>query len=276
MKNIDPRYSHDEIGKGKNPLAHFWRCFFKDFCIIFFGAGSLVLGVIVFPILHLVLWNKVKFKKAAMAFTSLTFRFFVLFMEAGGLIRLKVYGKEKLKKINSCIVIANHPSMLDMVFLISLIKNTDCIVRGNLTKTPLRFVIRQLYIVNTLGAEEMIELSKESLATGTNILIFPEGTRTPRHGLNPYKRGAAHIALQAKSDIIPVYIGGNDKYGLGKNDPFFSFNPYEKHRYNLYVLDKIPIKEFLNEEEQIASRRLTSRMHDVIADAAKKIDGRIL
>ncbi|MBO4403966.1 MAG: 1-acyl-sn-glycerol-3-phosphate acyltransferase [Treponema sp.] len=276
MKTIDPKYSHAELPRAKNPLLHFYKCFMKIFCIFFFGTGGFLLGLLVFPVFKIIFIKRKTFKKAAMAFTSATFRFFIVIMRLTGCLRLKIEGREKLKELKSCIIVANHPSLLDVVFLISIIKNADCIVRGGLTKTPLVFVIKHLYIVNTLGTEEMMELSKASLDTGTNLIIFPEGTRTPRHGLNPYKRGAARIALRTKSDIVPVYIGGNDKYGLGKHDPLFSFNPTEIYRYHIKVLDKIPISDFADEEEQIAARHLTDRIHTQIAEAALKTDGKIL
>lgn len=276
MKTTDPRYSHSEITRVKNPFLYFYRCCAKILCIVVFGAGGLLLGMAVFPLLKLIFWKKTAFKKAAMTFTSFTFRFFILFMRITRCIKLSVEGKEKLRNLKSCIIVANHPSLLDVVFIIAFVKNADCIVRGGLTRTPLIFIIRQLYIVNTLDTEEMMELSEKSLAEGTNLIIFPEGTRTPRHGTNPFKRGASHIALRTKSDIIPLYIGGNDKYGLGKHDPLFSYNPDEIYRYTITVLDRIPSAEFSHLEEQIASRHLTKMMHEKIAEEALKKDGRVL
>lgn len=264
MKQIDSKYDHSELPFPKNPLLHFYRCLFKCASIIFFAAGGMFLGTIVFPLIFLVSWNKKVFKRRARAFVSITFRHFIFALRCLSLIDLNVENKEALKNLKSTVVIANHPSLLDFVILVSLIKNADCIVRGSLVKTPFVFVIKYLYLVNTLGSDEMFLLAEKTLKDGSNLIVFPEGTRTPRHGKNPFKRGAGHIAYKSKKDILPVYIGGGDKYGLGKHDPFFSFIPDSKIIYNLKVLDKIQIEKYTNLEEQIASRRITEDLQNLL------------
>lgn len=270
------RYSHDDLPPVKNRAFYIYGCLVKLFFYAFFGVGSVALGIVVFPIERLLFHPKEKFQKIARATVSVSFRFFITVLRLIGGVRVNVPDKEKFRNLKSKIIIANHPSMLDIVFIISLVPNADCIVRGSLAKSVYASVIRQLYIVNTLGNEEMLELSKESLATGMNLVVFPEGTRTPRHGTNSYKKGAARIALFANCDVQPVYIGGNDKYGLGKHDAFLSFSRAGPYRYDIYLLPQIDIADYANLEPQIAAKRITQKMHEVIAEAAKEIDGRVV
>ena len=270
----DWRYSAADLPPAKNKLLYAYRCFMKLFMHVFFGVGSIILAVVVFPLMRVFIHPKARFKTAARHFVTLTFKMFTGLMRVTGTIRMSVDNPQVLKDLQSHIVVANHPSKLDVVFLISLIPNADCIVRGSLTKTVLAGVIRQLYIVNSKGTEEMMELSKASLDTGTNLIVFPEGTRTPRHGTNPYKRGAAQIALKTGHDILPVYIGGNDKYGLGKHDKIWSYNKTERYHYDIHVLDEIKIADYAGLESGIAARRLTEAMHTAIATAAKERDGK--
>ncbi|MBO6176283.1 MAG: 1-acyl-sn-glycerol-3-phosphate acyltransferase [Treponema sp.] len=271
MKTIDPKYEHSELPKPKNLLLHFYRCLGKCTAIIYFTIGGMILGSIVFPLIFLISWNKKIFKRRAQSFISMTFRHFTFMLRLLQLMELHVEGRETLKNLKSTIVVANHPSLLDVVILISLIRNADCIVRGSLVHTPFVFVIKYLYLVNTLGSEEMFSLADKSLSDGTNLIIFPEGTRTPRHGTNSYKRGAGHIAYKSKKNILPVYIGGTDKYGLGKHDPYFSFLPDSKLVYTIKVLETVSIDKYSRLEEQIAARRITEDIKQIL-DKAKEED----
>jgi 1-acyl-sn-glycerol-3-phosphate acyltransferase len=276
-KNIPAdRYCADDLPPIRNFLLYTYRVLIKLFLYIFFGTGSAVLAVIVFPLIKLFVHPRKKFQTTARAVVSQTFRFFLSLMRCLGVIRFHVENGEQIRSLKSKIIVANHPSIIDVVFIISLVPNADCIVRGSLAKTILAGVIRQLYIVNSLDYKEMVDFSKKSLNSGTNLIIFPEGTRTPRHGTNSYKKGAARIALDTGCNIQPLYIGGNDKYGLGKYDAFFSYNHTERYFYEIHLLPEIKTADYLHMEPQIAAKRLTDKIHKEIADAAFLLDNRVV
>lgn len=268
------RYDHSDLPEVKNRLFYIYGSLTKLFLYLFFGTGSVLLAIVVFPVLKICVHPKKKFQKAARAVVSQTFRFFMGMMHVMGVAAFDIPDRREFRNLKSKIIVANHPSMIDVVCLISLVPNADCIVRGSLAKSVYSGVIRQLYIVNSLGYEEMIDLCRKSLATGTNLIIFPEGTRTPRHGTNQYKKGAARIAIDTHCDVQPVYIGGTDKYGLGKHDSFFSYSRRGMYHYNIFRLPEIRIADYEQIEPQIAAKRITDKMHEVIAEAAKSIDGR--
>lgn len=270
----DWRYSHSDLPKPRNRLFYIYGCAGKLFCYLFFGVGAMVLALVVFSVERLLVHPKDRFQKVARRTTSYVFKFFIGMMRVMGLVRVKVDGKEALWNMKSKVVVANHPSMLDVVFMISLLPSADCIVRGNLANTVYAGVIRQLYIVNTIDYDEMTALCKKSLDSGNCLIIFPEGTRTPRHGVNSYKKGAARIARDTHRSAQPVYIGGSDKYGLGKNDPFISYSRSGPYVYDIHVLPQIDISDYDNLEPQIAAKRLTEKMREEISSAALEIDGR--
>jgi 1-acyl-sn-glycerol-3-phosphate acyltransferase len=144
--------------------------------------------------------------------------------------------------------------------LFALIPNADCIVNASLTRNIARGVIRQLYILNSLHFDELVKACAESLKQGNCIIIFPEGTRTPRSGEIVLKRGAARIALATGCGIVPVRIGGNDKYGLGKKDPWTGFNPRERYVYYLTMEDEIHPEKYCTLLPAIAARALTREL----------------
>lgn len=275
-RNIDPRYSPKGLPPVKNLGLYIYRCIMKLLFCFIFGTGGFIIGIIILPIMKIFLHPQKKFKKYARKFISLSFRFFILLMKLSGCMKVRIDDIKKYQSLTSKIVVANHPSLLDVVYLIALIPNADCIVRGGLSKGIFSRIIKNLYLVNTMGLDEMYILAKQSLADGNNLIIFPEGTRTPRHGVNKFKRGAAHIAYETDTDIQPVYIGGNDKYGLGKHDAFFSYNRTEKYFYDIKMLPAIQIKDFKEYEGQIAARKLTTKIHSEIAAEAYLYDNKII
>ncbi|MCR5495139.1 MAG: 1-acyl-sn-glycerol-3-phosphate acyltransferase [Treponema sp.] len=275
-EEIKQKYNHDELPAVKWYRFPLWcyQCFIKLFCYAFFGTGSVVLALLIFPWIRVFHHDKETFRIKAREFVSASFRMFTNVMRATGALSLKVSkeDRERFRNLHGKVIIANHPSMLDFVFIMSLVPNANCIVRGGLTKTVLAGVIKQCYIVNTLDFDELCALCKQTIDEGNNVIIFPEGTRTPRHGVNPYKKGAARIAYYSKCGVQPVLVGGNDKYGLGKHDPFWSYNHTERYVYDFSLLPEIKIDDYKDLTETIAAKRLTSKMEEVIYAAVSEND----
>ncbi len=268
-KEIKELYGRQGMPKIKNPILYCYRSFMKIFFILFFGLGAVVLAILVFPFIRLFASRKKDFGIIARAYVSHTFRWFLKLLEIFCLTRNINEGKEVYRNIHSKIIVANHPSLLDFVYIMSLVPNSTCIVRGGLTKTPLRGVIKQAYITNTTTFEDMCAECKKITDVGCNVIVFPEGTRTPRHARNNYKKGAARIALYCGADVQPIFIGGSEKYGLGKYDPLFSFNHVERLVYDFKLLNPIHISDYKELSEPIAAKRLTDKMEEEILKAAE-------
>lgn len=266
-KELDEKYNHKDMPKIENYLFNFCGCFMKIFAMTVFGVGAVILAVFVFPFIRLFTLHRKDFGVVARAYVSHTFRVFLGFLNLLHVSIRKVENEDDYRNIHSKIIIANHPSLLDFVYIMSLVPNSTCIVRGGLTKTPLRGVIKQAYITNTTTFEDMCVECKKLTDIGCNVIIFPEGTRTPRHGKNNYKKGAARIALYCGCDVQPIFIGGSDKYGLGKHDPLWSYNHVEPYLYDFKKLPVISIDEYKDLSEPIAAKRLTDKMEEVLKSA---------
>jgi 1-acyl-sn-glycerol-3-phosphate acyltransferase len=222
-----------EIEKPKNYLLYGYRVFAKWLSFFIFGLGTLTLVTLVFPVMRLFLHPRWRFQKYARLLITVSFKLFIWFMRIVDVVELRTDDKIRYRELSGKIVIANHPSLLDVVMLISLIPNADCIVRSGLSKTIVSGVIRQLYIPNSVSYEKLAEDCRVSLHRGNCIIIFPEGTRTPRKGQAIYRKGAARISLDSRCPVVPVHICGNDKYGLGKHDPWTGVNSRERYIYKL-------------------------------------------
>jgi 1-acyl-sn-glycerol-3-phosphate acyltransferase len=269
-KNADLRYDHSELPPVKNWILFHYRAFMKLFFIFLIGAGSIILAVFVFPWIKVFVHPKKKFQETARKFVSACFRGALFLMNITGIVKIYTADKKKFRSIHSKVIVANHCSILDFVILMSLIPNANCIVRESLRKTPLAGVVTQAYILNSEDLQTINSLCRETLDMGNNVIIFPEGTRTPRHGNVPYKKGAARVARFSGCDILPVLIAGGDKFGLGKNDPFWSFNHVEPLIYDLQILDEIKIRDYENFSTIVSAKKITEEIRTRIQESAKK------
>jgi 1-acyl-sn-glycerol-3-phosphate acyltransferase len=250
----------------KNHFLYSYRIFAKWFCFFIFGLSTLIMSIIIFPVLTLVVRPHAALIRVSRRFVSRFFSFFVKMMCFLGCVKIEVPDKKAFCNLGGKIVIANHPSLLDVVMLIALIPNADCIVNAALMRGVTRGVVRRLYILNSRKFDDIVASCKKTLAEGNCLIIFPEGTRTPRSGEIKFKKGAARISLASNTSIVSVIIGGNDKWGLGKHDPLTAFNHNEKYIYEINIANKTDPQEFLQLENTIAVKRLNEKLEQNFKD----------
>jgi 1-acyl-sn-glycerol-3-phosphate acyltransferase len=247
-----------------NRPLYIYRVFVKWLSFFVFGLGTLILVTLFFPPMRLFLHPKEKFKKYGRRLVSFTFGGFVSFMHILRGLDLEAENREVYRNLSSKIITANHPSILDIVILLSLIPNADCIVNAELSHNIVRGVVRQLYILNSLDFDDLLRACNESLNQGNCLIIFPEGTRTPRSGNITLKRGAARIALVSGCGVIPVHIGGTDKYKKKKKDPWTGFNPRDRYVYRMEIQNEIDPGQYRNLSMPRAVRALTKDLSNVL------------
>ncbi len=253
-----------ELPPVKNRLLYSYRVFAKWLSFFVFGLFMGILGAPIFLLMRLLIHPKKRFNKYARLLVSYAMRSFVFFMRILCIVKLEVKDRKAFRNFSSKIVVANHPSLLDVVMLLSLIPNADCIVNAYLKRNILTGVVLQLYILNSEDFDKVTKACGESLKIENCLIIFPEGTRTPRSGKVVFKRGAARIALASGCNIVPVHIGGTDKFGLGKKDPFTGFNPTERYIYEISVMNEIDVQQYKNLPAPIAARALTNEIKAVL------------
>ncbi|MCQ2604075.1 MAG: 1-acyl-sn-glycerol-3-phosphate acyltransferase [Spirochaetia bacterium] len=240
-------------------ILYLWHIFVKVFMFFLFGFGSLILIFLIFPVIRVFTWDKLKFKRKGRKVMCFTQKIFVAIGTALGGFRLQVENRKVFKDLSSMIIVANHPSLLDVVMLLSLIPNADCIIKSSLgKKNILRGIVNALYIPNSLDFDQLVQACTKSLGEGNCLIIFPEGTRTKADGRINLKKGAARIALASGCQILPVYIGGTDKAGLRKHDPLLSYNRYNRYVYTVKTLPAVDPAAYKNQFAPVAARNMTA------------------
>jgi 1-acyl-sn-glycerol-3-phosphate acyltransferase len=172
-----------------------------------FGVGSLFLGVIVLPLISMLIRDQDRRSRRSRAVVGSAMKGFTWFMSGVGVLRYEISGFENVKKGKNYLILANHPSLIDVVFLLSIFPTADCVIKEPLRKN---FFTRHLMIgVDYISNEDPIEwLQKcvERLEDGRSLILFPEGTRTAAGKPLCFKAGAGSVAVRAGTECLPVII----------------------------------------------------------------------
>jgi 1-acyl-sn-glycerol-3-phosphate acyltransferase len=241
-------------------LERAWRVFATGLSFAVFGLGGLALRVLVFPPLQLLVRGEARRANAARTVVRLTFRAFVGLMRGLGVLRYELVGMERLER-GGQLILANHPTLIDTVFLMAFVRRADCIVKSGLWNNPFTAgPVRAAGYISNAGGEELVEACIASLRAGNNLIIFPEGTRTPADGRIAMKRGAANVAVRGRCPITPVRISCSPRT-LGKGDKWWRV-PARRVQFRIEVCEDIEVDRVIPAatSEVMAVRRLTEHL----------------
>ena len=238
---------------------HLKRLMGTSFSFIVFALGSVIISLFVFPLVSLFSPELTKKKIRIRWIIHKCFGLFIRFMVRLGLIDFQVLGEEKTAKDKGCLVLANHPSLIDVVALISIYPNANCIVKKQLWKNPIfAGVVRWAQYIRNDEGEKILKKCDQALKSGEVLIIFPEGTRTQLGAPSKYHRGASQIALRLECAIRLVHIMINPST-LTKEEPWYKISP-RKSQFKIKIGDMINTDKEKNFSIPIAARRLTKRV----------------
>ena len=156
-----------------------------------------------------------------------------------------------------CIMVANHPSLLDFIVLLQDLPNAVCLYKSKSLDNPVLSSFIQVggYIEGMDGtasaSKRIISTCCERLAEGHHVVFFPEGTRSESAStMHKFRATAFHAAVKCQARIQPVVIGCQPLF-LGKNQNWIDFS---RHR-NIMTIRYLPVihVEDLPESEQTAT-----------------------
>jgi 1-acyl-sn-glycerol-3-phosphate acyltransferase len=134
---------------------------------------------------------------------------------AGGLVRLKVEGAEKLPRGKPMVFMSNHESWLDIPALLAAIPvQVRFLAKKSLFSIPIfGWAISSMGFIpvdreNRRTAIRSFEEAAARIRAGRSVLVFPEETRSTDGKLLPFQRGGFLLALKSTLPIVPVGLDG--------------------------------------------------------------------
>lgn len=187
-------------------FSRYWRIFGTAIGFALTGLLSLILALVVFPVIRLFPGDPEDKEIRAQRWVHHFARFLMGTLERLGVLTLHSEGAERLRQPGA-LVVANHPTLLDALFLISKMPQADCVVKASRFRNPfLSGTARGAGYVSNADGPKLVEGCVERLLRGRSVIVFPEGTRSPAQGLGEFFRGAAHVALRSSRDPLPATI----------------------------------------------------------------------
>jgi 1-acyl-sn-glycerol-3-phosphate acyltransferase len=245
--------------------AFAWRLVGTGLSFALFGIVGVVLGVAVVPLLMLLPGSAHRRQRRVRSLVRFAFRAFIGFMRLLGVLTYELRGFERLGRPGQ-LVIANHPSLIDVVFLLAFIPGAGCVVKRALWRNPaMAFVVHGAGYVPNQPTELMIRRAAAALDEGQALVMFPEGTRTSPGRPLRFHRGAASVAVRAAHSLTPVFITV-EPTTLTKGSPWYRIPPRRPH-FRLRAGDELDLLPTRGEQPlPLASRTLNRRLRLIYAD----------
>ncbi len=241
-KNFMQEFTHKFSPRTKKDkrMKSIVRAALSGFLFALFGAFCLFGNLIFAPIALLNLQRKKPVRDFARSLVYHSCGLFVKITQILGYLSCDFKGVSR-EFTPQRLIIANHPSLLDVVLFLGHIKGLNCVVKSNLKRNFFLApaIIASDYISNE-SEEIMLEKCQNALKNGESLLIFPEGTRT-REKITLHKV-ASYLAINAAQSLECVFIDCTPRT-LQKGRKWFDA-PKTRVRYTLTSREIIDIKGF--------------------------------
>lgn len=129
----------------------------------------------------------------------------------------EITGLKELNRSRPYIFMSNHVSVLDPPLLLPLLpRRATVMVKKELFRIPVlgrAMLMADLVAIdrsNRDAAIASVRAAGQVLRKGLDMLVFPEGTRSPDGRLLPFKQGPFHLAVETGTWIVPVTILGTE------------------------------------------------------------------
>lgn len=190
--------------------------------IMFFWSGAFVLAWVVVPYVFLRERDPLARRRRMQKVVASAWGWFLAQLERLTLYRCRYLGA--LPPDGPSVLVANHPTLLDVTAIISRMPHVCCVVKRSLIGSPLvgRLLRACGHVAagdgSLMGGAAVLDALSARLAEGFPVLVFPEGTRSPLGGLHRFRRGAFEVARRAGVPLVPLFLRC-DPPALGKGVP---------------------------------------------------------
>lgn len=131
-------------------------------------------------------------------------------------IRVRTTGLGNISRDGPQILFSNHASLSDICILGAVLPvSYRWLARKEIFRVPFIgwHLSRSGHLKIDRGdresAKRMFAEAVERVRAGTNVLVFPEGTRSRDGALGPFKKGVFHFAIDAGVPAVPMRVFGS-------------------------------------------------------------------
>jgi 1-acyl-sn-glycerol-3-phosphate acyltransferase len=182
--------------------------------------------------------------------------------------RVRIEGREKIRPGTAYVMVANHQSLLDILVLFRLFVHFKWVSKIENFRVPAigwnmslnRYI--KLRRGDRQSVERMMRLCERTLAAGSSVMMFPEGTRSPDGRLRAFKQGAFALAQRTGAPLLPIVV-----QGTARALPKRGFVLQGRHDIRIRVLDEIPHAAFAADPVET----LTEHVRQHIAAALEQL-----
>jgi len=187
--------------------------------LLLFGLSTLIWSLAA-SVLYLLLPRRLGTPLGQFAIMAI-FRGFLFMLKASGIVKCDLSALNALREERSLIIAPNHPSLLDVVLVVSRLPHVVCIMKAEILQNLfLGGGARLAAYIRNDSCFTMIRTAAAALRAGNQLLVFPEGTRTRQPAGYHFKSGFALIAKTARVPVQTVFIETNSLF-LSKGWPLF-------------------------------------------------------
>ena len=177
-------------------------------------------------------------------------------------IKLNIYGQENIKN-KRYIFCSNHKSALDIPIALSIInKPVVFLAKKQLFKIPIfNLILRSSGMIavdreNKSKAKQSVDKAIEKIKLSNNsLLVYPEGTRSFKTKLKPFKKGCFIIAVKSGIPILPISIKGAEKV-LNKSTLLIN----SSYEVDIYFHEEIETKNYSLENRDILLEKVREQI----------------
>jgi 1-acyl-sn-glycerol-3-phosphate acyltransferase len=184
---------------------------------------------------------------------------------------VRIEGRERIRDGETYVMVANHLSLLDILVLFRLFAHFKWVSKVENFRVPFigwnmtlnRYV--KLRRGDRSSVVQMMKSCRETLASGSSIMMFPEGTRSPDGRLRAFKTGAFELALECRKPILPIVIRGTSD-ALPKRGVVLQ----GRHPITIAVLEELPYESFAGESAEALSQRVRALIAARMGEASAR------
>jgi 1-acyl-sn-glycerol-3-phosphate acyltransferase len=181
--------------------------------------------------------------------------------------RVEVIGREKIDPSRTYVMVSNHLSLVDIFVLFRLFRHYKWVSKIENFRLPFigwnmtlnRYIPLRRGDRNSVT--QMFDACRKTLASGSSILMFPEGTRSRTGELQAFKTGAFDLALGAKLPVLPIVLQGSQT-ALPKKG--FTIR---RASIRVTVLDAIEVESYAPEDAERLSADVRARFVEFLGGA---------